>query len=690
MQKSKTKVIEGWKTPTTITELCGFLGMINYYHKFIPNMALIAGPLNELLKKDVDWRWKEPEISAFETLKKAITTAPILRIPDTTQAFTIHVDASNTAIGAVLSQEEHPTGFMSRRLTDAERNYSAYDREALAVVTALRHWRHLILNGQPIRVECDNRSVKHLLTQKDLSPRQARWADLLSEYPVEIVHIRGKDNLVADALSRSLNTTETQFEMPEEIKKAIVDGWKKFDVKLLEEDSRCNITEEGIVYFDGRLYVPEDNELKTRILVSVHHDGAGHLGREKTLDLVKRHFYWPGLTLDVEEFVRSCDICQRTKKITQAPAGLLHPIPPPDRPWEEINMDFMSMEETPRGLDSIAVVIDRLSKMGHFIRTRKDVTAKKFAQQFLDVIVRFHGLPKKIISDRDTKFTSEFWREVFNQLKVKIAMTTASHPEADGQAENRVKTVRTMLRSFAAEYRQDWDLHLPILEMQYNNTKNATTGLTPFETVFGYNITTPLDILSGTTTLSGGEATSFIKQLHRNVKVAKKAIEEQQQQQKLQADKHRREQVFDVGDMVLLSTKDLRNYYKQDPTFIGPYKVIEKRSDLTYKLELPAGMKLHPVFHTSKLRKYETTPDRFKTRKDVPPPPVLIDGYEEFVVEKILDRRIRNRGKKQIVEYLVKWLGYPMYQATWEPYEHVADTKAMDDYEVGEESVTGP
>ena len=182
--------------------------MVNYYHKFIANMAMITGPLNELLRKNVDWCWGELEDASFNELKKAITTAPVLRIPDTMRNFTVQVDASNTAIGAVLTQDDHPVSYMSRRLNDAERNYSAYDREALAVVTALRHWRHLILNGRPIKIECDNRSVRHLLTQKDLTPRQARWADLLSEYPIEIVHIRGQDNAVADALSRSVNATE--------------------------------------------------------------------------------------------------------------------------------------------------------------------------------------------------------------------------------------------------------------------------------------------------------------------------------------------------------------------------------------------------------------------------------------------------------------------------------------------------
>ena len=304
VQPNKTKVIEEWKQPTNITELRAFLGMVNYYHKFVSRMAMIAGPLNELLRKDHVWNWSHREEESFNELKKAISTAPVLRIPDTMKNFTIQVDASNTAIGAVLTQDEHPVGFMSRRLNDAERNYSAYDREALAVVTALRHWRHLILNGQPIRVECDNRSVKHILTQKDLTPRQARWADLLSEYPVNIVHIRGKDNAVADALSRSINTVEVEFDMDEDFKQKVINAWNEEGIRpLMEGNVACEFTPDGLVYYEGRLYLPEDDKLKTQALVMIHHSDTGHLGGEKTLELVKRHFYWSELVKDVKDFV---------------------------------------------------------------------------------------------------------------------------------------------------------------------------------------------------------------------------------------------------------------------------------------------------------------------------------------------------------------------------------------------------
>ena len=195
--------------------------------------------------------------------------------------------------------------------------------------------------------------------------------------------------------------------------------------------------------------------------------------------------------------------------------------------------------------------------MRHFIRTRKDIDAKQFAQQFLDEIVRLHGLLRKIICDRDPRFTSEFWQHVFKKMKVQVATTTANHPEADGQSENRVKVVRTMLRSFAAEYHDEWDLRLPILKMQFNNTRNATTGLTPFETIYGFNVRTPVDFVSESTELIDAKAQSFLQQIYRNMAAARKAIVEKQLVQKEQADKHRRTQVFEIGDLVLLSTKHL-------------------------------------------------------------------------------------------------------------------------------------
>ena len=304
--------------------------------------------------------------------------------------------------------------------------------------------------------------------------------------------------------------------------------------------------------------------------------------------------------------------------------------------------------------------------MGHFIATRKSVDAESFAEQFVSDIIRLHGFPRRIISDRDSRFTSEFWKAVFKRCKVKLNFTTANQPTSDGKSENRIKTLRTMMRAFAAEYGEDWTRQLPMFEMIYNNSVNATTGKTPFELNYGYNPTTPLEILAGRNS-KVESADDFVDHWKEVAEKAKIAIDTAQISQKEQADKHRRDIEFEEGERVLLSTKHIHQYSKKDPTFIGPYKIIKKYSAVTYKLELPDGMKLHPTFHISKLKKYIESPERFKSRIEPPPPPDLIDGFEEFEVEEIVNRRLRKRGKKQIVEYLIKWKGKPAYENTWEP-----------------------
>ena len=197
----KVKAILEMRSPGNVSELRTFLGLINYYRRFIPNLTTLVGPLYELLKKNTTWKWSEEEELALNKLKEQVTVTPVLRLPDAEKAYTIMSDASDTGVGGVLMQEGHPIAYISRWLNEAETRYSTYEKETLAVIYCLKSWRHYVHNGLPIKVLTNNRSLKHLLTQKNLSPRQARWSDALSEYLLEFEHVRGEDNQVADALS---------------------------------------------------------------------------------------------------------------------------------------------------------------------------------------------------------------------------------------------------------------------------------------------------------------------------------------------------------------------------------------------------------------------------------------------------------------------------------------------------------
>ncbi|MCG8525033.1 MAG: hypothetical protein MI748_01545, partial [Opitutales bacterium] len=408
----KVKAILEMRSPGNVSELRTFLGLINYYRRFIPNLTTLAGPLYKLLKKNTTWKWSEEEELALNKLKEQVTVTPVLRLPDAEKAYTIMSDASDTGVGGVLMQEGHPIAYISRRLNEAETRYSTYEKETLAVIYCLKSWRHYVHNGLPIKVLTDNRSLKHLLTQKTLSPRQARWSDALSEYLLEFEHVRGEDNQVADALSR-LNVVEVRVGPNPEIVKKIQAEYETDEEFRLSD---LELTERGgLWYLSGgeRLYVPRNYEIRTAILDAAHGMEGMHQGVKKTLEIVERNYYWPKLQRDVEDFVRSCEICARSKKSTQQPLGLLNPIKPPKQPWTEVTMDFVELPMTEKGNNYAAVIIDRLSKMGHFIACKKTITASEFAERFLRGVVKYHGFPKKIISDRDNRFTSKFWRELF-------------------------------------------------------------------------------------------------------------------------------------------------------------------------------------------------------------------------------------------------------------------------------------
>jgi hypothetical protein len=270
-------------------------------------------------------------------------------------------------------------------------------------------------------------------------------------------------------------------------------------------------------------------------------------------------------------------------------------------------------------------------------------------------------------------------------------MSTAFHPETDGQTERNNRTLEQMLRIFVNYKQNDWDQYLAAAEFAYNNSKQASTGASPFYLTSGQNPLTPASLLQPSVTDSNVQSTDeFLEHLSTSMKIASENLNEAQQRQARYADTKRREQSFQVGDKVLLSTKNIsldtqarRPSKKLQPRFIGPYEVIDIISPVTYKLQLPANLSIHPVFHVSLLKAYQDNPQEFEEQIRKPPAPVLTsDGQEEFEVEKILDKRIHRRGRGSTVEYLIKWKGYADYDATWEPVENLKNAEeAIADFE---------
>ncbi|KAL3675441.1 hypothetical protein R1sor_025389 [Riccia sorocarpa] len=557
------------------------------------------------------------------------------------------------------------------------RNYHTTEREELAIVLATKHWKHY-LGDKAFVVETDHKPLVYLETQKDLSKRQIRWAEWRQRFNMTITYVEGKKQL-ADALTRmpAVNHIITEVKVDADFWTKLINATKTDEEIVRAQKHQGVSTNQGIVFKEGRVWIPQETSLRHTILAECHDSPiAGHVGIEKTLETLQRVFYWPKMKEDTANYVRSCGECQQIKATNQAPAGLLQPLPIPSKRWEHISIDLVcELPMTKTGFDSIVVFVDKLSKMIHLCQTRKDVSAPELAQLYLRTVVSHHGLSQVIITDRGTQFTSLFWRitqNLFGLFKTKLAFSTAYHPQTDGQTERVNRTIEYMLRAFTMEEQEGWDNLLPLVEFAYNNSTNSSTGATPFFLMYGEHPLTPAGLLgrgSPTPITTKVEAVNeFVSRIQEGVARAKIKLQIAQNRQKQYADQHRRHEEFGVGEKIWLSTTNLRliGSRKLNPRYIGPFTIQQRIGAVAYKLELPSSMKIHPVFHVSLLRRYVPRPVELVAPNAARLPPALIDGEEEFEVERILQKRICGL-RRQLIEYLVQWKGYPLYEATWEP-----------------------
>ena len=601
-------------------------------------------------------------------------------------------DASGTHIGAVLSQNHddqlHPVAFHSRKLTPAETNYPTHERELLAIVDAAKRWRHYLL-GNSADLVTDHQSLRYIQTQPYLSPRQTRWAEMLQEYDFDIRYRPGKENIVADALSRPEEApiiTITMDTFLDQVREAYQqDSTCSSILRKIKEGQIPNGTEEhqiknGLLFRGKRLVIPNSPNLHLLILHDLHDAPiAGHFGRAKTLQRVKQRYTWKGIDQTIADYVNSCTHCQRNKNRTHQPYGQLQPLPIPTDRWQSLSWDFIvHLPHTKKGHDAIWVVVDRLTKRARFIPTTTELSAPGLAQLFFDHVVRQYGLPAEVISDRDPRFTSLFWRSLMSIMGVRLGMSTAFHPQTDGQTERTNRTLEEMLRHYTNFHQDDWDDHLATAELAYNTAEQSSTGQTPFFTDTGRHPRLPHEVTPPDAT-SVSAVTDLVKHMHDTVTQARSALQKAQESQALYANRKREDCEFEVGDQVLpratnflLPAQRLQPARKLQPRFLGPYTITAKFSPVTYRIQLPATVRFHNVFHISQLERYHPNQDNlFPGRIEPPPPPILIaddEGpHQEWEVERILDMRQRKHGRGQRREYLVKWKGYPDHDLSWEP-----------------------
>ena len=568
--------------------------------------------------------------------------------------------------------------------------------------------------GEACEVFTDHKSLKHLFSQKNLNMRQRRWLELISDYRCEIKYHPGKANIVADALSRKSHL-EDEAEPSEldslfcgmrrlliessqqvEILSSVLDirvtdfeelkTLQRKDPKLLNIRKRVrksrgplhySMDNDGILRFRDRRVVPKDSEFKERIMAEAHAAPYSvHPDSTKMYRDLKKNYWWDGMKKDIALHVEKCHTCRQVKAEHQRPAGVLQPLPIPEWKWDDITMDFVvGLPRTPSGKNSVWVIVDRLTKSAHFLPVNNTDSLGKLTRLYVKEVVRLHGIPKSIVSDRDPRFTSQFWKSLQAALGTKLKFSTAYHPQTDGQSERTIQTLEDMLRACVMEFQGSWENHLPLIEFAYNNSFHATIQMAPYEALYGRKCRSPLcwDEV-GESRIIGPE---IIQEMQSQVRIIRDKMAAAQSRQKSYADTRRRELSFEVGDWVYLKVSPMRGVKrfgkkrKLDPRYVGPFQILERVGSVAYRVALPDYFgDVHDVFHVSSLKKsFGQQEPRFVDPASIQLQP---DLTYEVVPSQIMDWKEQQLRSKTIPLVKVAWRDPLAQDFSW---ERVADMR---------------
>jgi RNase H-like domain found in reverse transcriptase/Integrase zinc binding domain/Chromo (CHRromatin Organisation MOdifier) domain len=679
-EAKKLRAILEWPTPQKTKEIEGFRGLAGYYRQYIDRYSDRMKPLNERIRTRT-FQWGEVEKEAFEEIKNKFKENQILILFDSEKQIWVFTDASNYALGATICQMDdkgrmRPVLFYSRKLLPAEMNYATPDKELLAIVQTLKKFRHYLQGTKyPVIIKTDHANLRTFTTTKELNARQARWAEELCSYDFTIEHIKGKENIVADALSRrpdyqeNTGATEATNLLKEDNGKLIInkimmvsthindEGLKeRIKTSMKEHHQKDTLFEdnEGYLRFNGMIFVPKNMEEET---IRKHHDGNehGHTGIARTMEKIQREYYFPGMYRKIKRYITKCESCNKNKYTHQKPFGkMITEEWQPTRPWQKITTDFVEMPPTKnplyRGiLNALMVTVDTFSKYTVLIPTRKDASTEEVYHLLWERVFAVFGIPEVMVSDRDKIFKTDRWAKKMEEIGVKRILSTAHHQQTDGQSERKIQEIQAYYRHYLSYDQENWVEISPIAQTALNDAVSSASGETPYLIVYGKEgRNVQMD--------PPEERKNLLRGIHEQVKLDlewnKKQTEQYYNNRRSEAPQ------MQEGQLVYLRRRTIgKNEYniktkrasdKLDCIHLGPFRISKKLDHDNYRLALPPRMQIHPEFHVSVLKPAES--DESKA------------SVEEFEVEAVIGRRVNDQDK---TEYLIQWKGYPG-EDTWE------------------------
>ena len=682
---AKIQAVIDYPVPTNVKELRQFLGLANYYRRFVQDYSRIASALFKLTQKAVhqSFNWTEQCTVAFKELKKKLTTPPILAFPRFDREFLLATDASDSAIGAVLSQvhdngTEKVIAYWSRQLSKAERNYSTIEREALAIVKAVKEF-YPYLYGHEFVLQTDHQPLVHLNNLRDVGGRITRWSMFLQQFNFTVKHKAGRLNGNADGLSRTPSSTTVAPQLAAAITEATVELSDNFviireaqakDVYMASvlEAVRQGKPPPGLTHQHGKIFIHKgvlcrsykesvDSEPRIQMLIPIDlrstileqlHNSAGHMGVRRTMERVRHRYYWPGYEADVERWIRECEQCQKRNNpqpLPQAPLGTISA----SYPFEKISWDIMGpLPITERGNKYILVVTDLFSKWVEAfpLQVTDGLTLTSI---LMDEVICRYGVPQQLHSDQGSNLNAEVNQKLCQLLGIERTRTTAYHPQGNGQVERFNRTVEAMLAKMVGEHHSDWDKHLQKALFAYRTSLHESTGYSPYFVNFGRSPVLPVDVMLGhfDSERNDGSIPQYIKEVRKTLKnaydVIRVNLDAAQKKRKDVKDKHCSETNFRIGDRVWLFNPAVRvgQAKKFSSRWRGPYTVIDRVSPVNYRIQL-IGTTSTQIVHHNRLKLCHGDPEKSRGSEQMTnqlerdevlssgkdPSPDMVLGYE--------------------------------------------------------------